>query len=118
EDQPCGLVLGLARLEPHPAEAAGAEPRDADFEAGVAEGCVLHGRSAALPTSLRHQGPPPQRQWAKQRPTPVSARDRDPGTYEIQSRSRSDAIAAVTIQLRISDEPDTSSRDGSDCSAW
>ena len=42
-DQPRGFVLGLAGLQAEPGEAAGAEAGDADAQAGVAEGGVLHG---------------------------------------------------------------------------
>jgi hypothetical protein len=41
-DQPRGLILGQAGLETQPAEAAGAKPRNADLEAGAAEGGVVH----------------------------------------------------------------------------
>jgi hypothetical protein len=47
-DQPGGLVLGLAVRETEPAEAAAAEPRDADLDAGLAERGVLHCLAAFL----------------------------------------------------------------------
>ena len=44
EHQPRRLVLAQAGLEPHPREAAGAEPGDADAQTGAAEGGVVHAK--------------------------------------------------------------------------
>ena len=41
-DQPRRFVLGLAGFQAEPGKAAGAEAGDADLEAGLAEGGVLH----------------------------------------------------------------------------
>lgn len=42
EHQPRRLVLAQAGFQPHPREAAGAEPGDADSQSGAAEGGVVH----------------------------------------------------------------------------
>src|SRR5262249_34919532 len=47
-NEPRGFVLALAGLEAQPGEAAGAQPRDADTEAGAAEGGVVHGKISGV----------------------------------------------------------------------